>query len=265
VDDLHCVFALLPRGRTACVECADGTVYRVGQDPVSSGYLGIRVADCTELEGLKLSQFTYPDGTYFSKLELLAEQLDGHGGLQLDRAGTGPGAEVRARHQPIELKERCDFGLDYVVQMWTSAELNLRPDYQRGHAWTAEQQGQFLGYLLSGGRTMSFIFRDLMESENATTGYMYEVVDGQQRLSALIAWWLGLIPAVYDNGDELWSRELSTPKILFLKRGPMRVSVGLMVGSKADAIRAYLKLNTGGTVHTQDDLDHARAVLEGLV
>lgn len=51
----------------------------------------------------------------------------------------------------------CDFGLDRVVacveEQQAEAGLNLDPDFQRGHVWTARQQVKFIEFLLRGGRT----------------------------------------------------------------------------------------------------------------
>ena len=82
-----------------------------------------------------------------------------------------------------------DIGLDYLVTWVTEHEQNfnlqLNPDFQRGHVWTEEQQIAYIEYLLRGGRSGRDVYFNM-------PGWMVEFngkfvcVDGLQRITACL-------------------------------------------------------------------------------
>ena len=88
------------------------------------------------------------------------------------------------------------------------------------------------------------------------TGIM-EVVDGKQRLTSLIMWLNGDISAKLSDGTSIWADAVE---------GIRRVSVKIMKVelTKRECLEYYLKVNSGGTPHTEEDLDNVRHLLGDL-
>lgn len=140
-----------------------------------------------------------------------------------------------------------------------SAELplNLNPEYQRGPVWTEKQQRRFVGFALEGGEVNPiYVQRDRRYEKPE------EVIDGQQRLRAITRFMEGEIPGdVYVPGEgwrELWYRDFNE-----IDRRSRRLSLRVVYGDwpLAERLRFYLRLNSGGVTHTEEELDKVRHLL----
>lgn len=126
------------------------------------------------------------------------------------------------------------------------------PDYQRDTVWTPMQQAKFAGYFFEMGPQAALFIREVWSE-----GSYDELVDGQQRLMALIAWEEGEIPAILPSqGKAIWAKDFP-PSIWRLIGFP----VGRFQGTKKEALSLYLAINSGGTPHTQAELDRVRQLL----
>lgn len=84
--------------------------------------------------------------------------------------------------------------LDYIVdtiKKWEEDDyynLQLNPDFQRGHVWTEEQQISYVEYLLKDGKSSRIIyFNNPSWMGKPSTDYNdFVCVDGLQRLTAVI-------------------------------------------------------------------------------
>jgi hypothetical protein len=135
--------------------------------------------------------------------------------------------------------------------------MNLNPDYQRGHVWTDEQAGRFVGHLIEGGATPILIFNrdgDYQKSD--------EVVDGKQRITACYRWLTGRIPAELTDGRLVYFHDLDAESQRYMRSisGPV-MEIGYVQLSRAEVLRLYLRLNRGGTVHTDAEINHVRDLL----
>lgn len=129
------------------------------------------------------------------------------------------------------------------------------PDYQRGRVWTPRQQAEFTGFLLEGGPVPAIFIRDV----DTDDGFRDELVDGQQRILALIAWEDEKIPAILPSQNRcIWKRDMEWPGW----RMNICLPVGRFRGTRAEAMSLYLAINTKGTPHTQAELDRVRGMLE---
>lgn len=147
------------------------------------------------------------------------------------------------------------------------SSINLSPDYQRDYVWTDEQASLFIGHMLSGGVTGYII---VQRSPIARSGSIVpdEVIDGQQRLRSVHRWMKGEIPAILTDGSSFFVHDLDEDSSWSIKgswiTGP-RFDVGYVSLSRADRLRLYLRLNRGGTVHTNEEIDRVRELLEAEV
>lgn len=132
--------------------------------------------------------------------------------------------------------------------------MDLAPDYQRGHVWTPTQSSRYIGHLLEGGSSPAFIIH-----EDWRTSRM-EMVDGQQRSRALLGWFDGQIGAELTDGRMVWYPDADATEQRMIR---MNCTVTECVGTwtRAERLRLYLRLNRGGTVHTDTEIERVRALL----
>lgn len=69
----------------------------------------------------------------------------------------------------------------YIKEEIKKYNLQLCPDFQRGHVWTEEQQSKYIEFILRGGKTG----RDFYFNWNRKTDELV-CVDGLQRTTALL-------------------------------------------------------------------------------
>ena len=127
----------------------------------------------------------------------------------------------------------------------------MTPKFQRDNdKWKLERKIKFVENILAGYPTDIILFtvgNDIMSD--------CEIIDGQQRLTALDGWFKDEFPV---HGDIYYS------SLKHLKRAPFvdsRVSFVIHnFNSMADAVNFYIDINEGIT-HSQDDIERARSFL----
>ena len=125
------------------------------------------------------------------------------------------------------------------------ASLQINPDFQRGHVWTEEQQIKYVEYMISGGSGAKVLYFNC-------AGWMYNwtgpfvLVDGLQRLTAALKFMDNEIPAfgcfLNYYGDQQFMRGVE-----FL----LNVN---NLEHYHEVLRWYIEMNTGGIVHTTDEI-----------
>jgi len=141
---------------------------------------------------------------------------------------------------------------------------DLNPDYQRGAVWTTTQQSRFIGHLLEGGQAPLLFVQRYDSPKNAPADHKkdyydlpVEVIDGQQRIRAVLAWMANEIPAEISDGRLFWYKD--TDEID--RRGLPHVKVAILDIPRKERLEFYLKINNGGTPHTPEDLNKVRELL----
>lgn len=169
----------------------------------------------------------------------------------------------RSFYQPLNFTDRETMSLRWLQQRMDGEvqgfDLNLDPDYQRDHVWTDEQAEAFVGHFIEGGAVPMIIL-------NSHEGWIEpdEVVDGKQRIQALMRWLTGDIAAELTDGRRLYWNDLDEESKHRMSSitGP-RIEIGYVMLSRAEVLRLYLRLNRGGTVHTDSEIDKVRELLAG--
>jgi hypothetical protein len=151
----------------------------------------------------------------------------------------------------------CDYDIHNIEQGLKSWNVDTNPPYQRGHVWTDEQRSAFLGYWLQGGTGPTLWLWAPPASKEDAGEARHELIDGKQRLTALLMWWHGEIPANVDGRMVMVSE---TDKRLRVRH--MIHLTFVRLASRSDVLRFYLRLNGGGTAHSPDELARVRALLE---
>ena len=129
---------------------------------------------------------------------------------------------------------------------------DLNPPYQRGNVWTDQQAERFVGHWLEGGDT-PLIF--IQEGNSVDQGY--EVIDGQQRLRALLRWYRGEIAAEITDGRRFYYRDTHEQE----RMGMPTIKCAFTRMTLEERLRFYLRLNRGGTPHTDTEIRRVEKML----
>jgi hypothetical protein len=152
-------------------------------------------------------------------------------------------------------------GLDYDIgtlekglKTWN---IDVDPEYQRDHVWTDEQRSAFLGYWLQGGTIPTLWVWEPPSTKEDTGEARPELIDGKQRLTALLKWWHNEIAANVD-GRMIFADQTNRR---FRAKFAIHVTF-VRLASRADVLRFYLRLNGGGTPHSANELQRVRMLLD---
>ena len=132
---------------------------------------------------------------------------------------------------------------------------DLDPPYQRGYVWTEEQKTAYLEYILKGGISGKDIFWNCPGWMNSFKGPM-ELVDGKQRVSAVLDFLNNKVKVFGQYYNEFGDRPgMSEAYFTF--------HINNLTDRKA-VVQWYLDMNTGGSVHTEKDLQPAYDMMKEL-
>jgi len=163
-------------------------------------------------------------------------------------------------HDPIATTQRSEVGLRGLREHLELFEVGLDPDYQREHVWTQDQQGSLLGHLLEGGALPDIIFNEIVALDFQGHVDRIEVVDGKQRITAMVKWLEGEIPGRLSDGREVWYADLDRISRTIIST-EVRLTFKHVRLDRMGVLKLYLKLNRGGTVHTAAEIARVRAML----
>lgn len=146
--------------------------------------------------------------------------------------------------------------LDDTLLQWENEELiplDLCPDFQRGHVWTLEQRIAYVEYCLRGGLSG----RDIYFNCNGWMGNFdgpFVLVDGLQRLTSVRMFLTDRLRAFghlcSEFEDEL---HLMEPCFDFYVNN---------LETRAEVLKWYLEMNSGGVIHSKDELDRVARLLD---
>jgi hypothetical protein len=186
------------------------------------------------------------------------------------------------RFQDIPKFYNPNSGVDYewayleaYIEDQQTIGLDINPDFQRGHVWDEDRQIAYIENRLQDGlagrviyinrgpwlwrsKASGLLHRTTLSHQNEHLAswqgcYQYVLVDGLQRLTAILKFLRNELPIFggYYRAD--WSDRL-----------PHQASIRIAYGEfeqRKDILNWYLQLNSGGVVHTQEELDRVRALL----
>lgn len=133
------------------------------------------------------------------------------------------------------------------------------PDYQRERKWTRLQSARYVGTLLENGRMpLPFIFQRWPESRREPPPD--EILDGLQRLTALNGFMTEDAPAEMTDGQIVRLSDFTPADRRMIGHIPLTVQY-VSLPTRADVLRLYIRLNRGGTVHTDEEIERVRLLL----
>lgn len=143
------------------------------------------------------------------------------------------------------------------VEIWLERKqrqnLELNPDFQRGHVWTQDKQIKYVEFILRGGKSSRILYFNCPGWMADFRGPM-QLVDGKQRLEAVRAFLRNEIPAFGSLYND-WE-----PGIIARTDASFIFNVNDL-STRAEVLQWYLDLNSGGVVHTEDELQKVRDLL----
>lgn len=180
--------------------------------------------------------------------------------------------------QPIETSKHTEEIQWSSIERWIKSQdedggFNDNPDYQRDHVWTKEQQISFIEGVIRGIIPQSLLsirinnplFEQKVLNEWSKGAewkticelpFEVQVIDGKQRLNAIRQFLSGNIKIF---NEQICADDLkSSPYSPFSKRIQLNI---MNFTKKDDLLKFYLALNSGGTVHSQADLDKVKNML----
>lgn len=131
--------------------------------------------------------------------------------------------------------------------------LDLSPDFQRNYVWKENQKIKWVEFVLKGGSTTPLYFNHPGWMSNWEGDFI--VVDGKQRLEALIGFLNNKVPAF----GFLYREYLDKLSLNFT----IKININNLK-TKREVLNWYLEMNTGGTVHTDEEINKVRAMLKKL-
>lgn len=144
--------------------------------------------------------------------------------------------------------------VDFIKYQIENYNLQLSPEFQRGHVWTKEQQEKYIEFVLRGGKSG----RDFYFNWNRKTDE-FVCVDGLQRTTAFIRFIAGEIKAFgqYFNEFSFSKRETGGNPL-----PEFRVNVYTnCLESTKEILEWYIDMNSGGTPHTTDEIERVRKMI----
>ena len=131
--------------------------------------------------------------------------------------------------------------------------LEMDPDFQRAHVWSQSQQVAYVEFILRGGQSSRAILWNAPGWPRHVPGASLVLVDGKQRLEAVRRFMNNEIPAFGSRFSDFTDRLPMT--------GPsFRFHVNSLK-TRREVLQWYLDLNTGGTVHTSEEIAKVRDML----
>lgn len=134
--------------------------------------------------------------------------------------------------------------------------IDMNPEYQRGYVWELEDKQLLIDSIFNNIEIGRFALIHLDSKKWDETGNCYEILDGKQRLSAIIEFYENRFPynGVYYN--DLSAKD----KNVFLNHHIVQGEI--MEADRKAVLKYFLMLNRTGKVMNQSQLDKVEKMLE---
>ena len=137
--------------------------------------------------------------------------------------------------------------------------LELNPDFQRGNVWTEKQQIDFLEFFFRGGKTARVIYFNCGVwddgDETKTDIPQMVCVDGLQRLTSFLRFIHNEIP-IFGHYYKEFEDQPRTHFTIKFNVNNLR--------KKKDVLKWYIEMNTGGTVHSDSEIQRVTEMMKEL-
>ena len=136
--------------------------------------------------------------------------------------------------------------------------VDFNPDYQRELVWDDKDRELLLDSLFMGADIGRFVFRVKDDNETELNGPFYEIVDGKQRMLALLDFYADRYPYKGAFFSDLSAKDRCTFK-------NSSVSIADVQNlSKKDTLRLFIMLNRGGRLVSEKIIRKAEEMLRDI-
>jgi len=136
--------------------------------------------------------------------------------------------------------------------------INFEPEYQREFVWELEDKVSLIDSIFNNVDIGKFTFLHYDDQKWEETGFGYEVVDGKQRLRAI----LDFYEDRFTYKGKLFSELTHRDKNHFRDYPIMEVELHNL--TREQVLRYFIMLNTGGRIMAKEQIDKVRGMLENL-
>lgn len=143
--------------------------------------------------------------------------------------------------------------LEETLDSWDREEtpLILNPDFQRGCVWNKAQKASYVEYIVKGGSTGRDIYFNCSSWQGAYNTPIY-CVDGLQRLTAAREFMKNEFPIFGNHFYEDFEDKIRVSFVFNV----------LNIRSKRELLKIYLDFNSGGTIHSKEELEKVKKMIE---
>lgn len=146
--------------------------------------------------------------------------------------------------------------VEFIKEEIVKYNLQMNPDFQRGHVWTTNQQIAWLEFFLKGGKSG----RDFYFNWNKLTDE-YVCVDGLQRTTALQLF----VKDELKVFDQYFSEFGFGRESVWTALPEYSVNVYVNnLSSEKEVLEWYIDMNSGGTPHTAEEIDKVKKMINDL-
>jgi hypothetical protein len=138
------------------------------------------------------------------------------------------------------------------INRQSKQNLELNPDFQRGHVWTEAQQIAYVEFSLRGGKGSQELKFNCIGWLDDYRG-PFVLVDGKQRLTAVLKFINNDLPAFGTYYKDF---------VGVLKDCYEFIVCVNNLHTRKEVLQWYLELNSGGVVHTEEELKRVQKLLE---
>lgn len=162
--------------------------------------------------------------------------------------------------------------IERVIQRFEEVyNLNLLPEFQRGHVWTKEQQVLFIEALIRGavgtdGRTISFNHPAYQNKQKAHSDLnCMVIIDGLQRLTAIRDFVAGKFKVFAEEfGEGGVDKDFFNGSEFSLVGNTIKIQVYAMQ-TQLEVLDFYISLNSGGTAHPKEEIERVKKMRQDLI
>lgn len=147
--------------------------------------------------------------------------------------------------------------------------LHINPDFQRGHVWSEAQQISYIENMIRGavgdtGRTITLTCSEFQHDRNKDCDIIgFYVIDGLQRLTA-IRKFMNNEFKIFKHIDGGVNKKYFNGTAYRISGMALRFNVFSMQ-SKKEVLDYYISMNSGGTIHSEEEIERVKAMRDELI
>lgn len=145
---------------------------------------------------------------------------------------------------------------EHIERMINRYNADFDPKFQRGHVWTEKQQVDYCEYILRDGISGRDIFCNCPGWLGDVSEDGYVLVDGKQRIEAVRAFLNNKIKVFGGKFSDFSDRLRGTTAYFNWHVASLE--------NEYDVLEWYLNFNSGGTVHTKEELEVVRCMMSNI-